>query len=656
MRSTLLTAALCSIPAFLAAQPTFQWAASVPNVSTPGQLAYVVDLDVAPDGSAYVTGMVNGPRAIVGDNIVGGGYVARYDTSGNCLWAKTSFGTRVAVNGSNGAYVVGTFYGSMVFAGNTMTASGQDAFVAKYDANGLELWARQMGGALNDLALSLAVDGLGRVHVGGIFRGTASFGGTTLTATQDTTGFHATYDASGNFEWAVIAGGFNSNDGTGILNTMACDALGNTIMAGNFDDTGTYGTTTTTATAFDKLYLPRFDVNGNCSWAYAMGATFGNEPTQVAIAPSGNIYLYGGFWGASAVFGSTTLNNSDVSHKDIFLALFDANGSAQWAQKVDGSFFNDFPSSLDVDDTGNAWIAGLTSFTTLFGTITLTGGNFLARYDETGTALMAQHHTTVSEFKHALGANGDHYIYGDHTGAVFDMNGGANIFPALMNGYEGFLARYNSALDYRWMRRLGLHGSAFDAAGSVITDAVGNVYSAGYFFTTAIICGDTLRAPIGANHIWLNKRDANGNCVWTTHIPCSETTGLNQLNTPASLALNAAGDLYFTGSFFGTIDFGAAQLASAGMQDIFLAKYDANGNCLWAIREGGSGGDGGASISIGANGDVLLAGSYAGNANIAGNAFTSRAPAMVSWRSTMPTAQGSGQSPMAVRHGTMGAM
>ncbi|MBK8499383.1 MAG: hypothetical protein IPL52_11350 [Flavobacteriales bacterium] len=109
MRKMLLTAALSAIPALLAAQPTFQWAETVSNVSTPGQLAYVVDLGVAPDGSAYVTGMVNGPRAIVGANIAGGGYLARYDTSGNRLWAKSSFGTRIAVNGSNGAYVVGTF-------------------------------------------------------------------------------------------------------------------------------------------------------------------------------------------------------------------------------------------------------------------------------------------------------------------------------------------------------------------------------------------------------------------------------------------------------------------------------------------------------------------------------------------------------------------
>ncbi|MBK8499386.1 MAG: hypothetical protein IPL52_11365 [Flavobacteriales bacterium] len=184
--------------------------------------------------------------------------------------------------------------------------------------------------------------------------------------------------------------------------------------------------------------------------------------------------------------------------------------------------------------------------------------------------------------------------------------------------------RYDEDLGYRWMRRMGLHGSAFDAASSVTTDAADNVYTTGYFITTAILCGDTLRAPIGASHIWLNKRDASGGCLWVEQIRCSEPLGMNQINYPMSLKVDTDGDLYLAGSFHGTIDFGVAQLISVGKQDIFLAKYDANGNCIWAIREGGSEGDGATSLSIDPNGGIVLVGSYAGNASIAGSALTSQ--------------------------------
>lgn len=599
--------------------PAFQWAETVPNVSTPGELANVFDLGVANDGTAYVTGQVNGPRAIVGDFIVPGSFVARYDASGACLWANGPGGAAIAVNGSNEVYVVGTFFNTMQFGASTLSALGADVFVAKYDANGQPLWARQMGGALNDHAISAAVDGLGRVHVGGFFQGTATFGSTTLVATQDTTGFHATYDADGNFQWAVTAGGFNSNDGTDFRNSLACDASGNTIMAGNFDDTGTFGATTITATAFDKMYLARFDASGNCTWAHAMGATYGNEPAEVALAPSGNIYLYAGFWGADATFGGTVLENADESHEDICLAYFNADGDPQWARNVGSSFFNDFPASLDVDDAGNAWVAGTIAYTADFGAITLNeAGTFVAHYDATGTALLAQRPTTAALARHALGSNGGHFVCGNFYSALFDMSGGASVSPALLQGEEGFLAHYDSGLGYEWMRRMGLHGSAFDAATSVLTDADGNVYTTGGFTTTAILCDDTLRAPLAATHLWLNKRDADGNCIWTMHIPCSEPTAANQTNTAASLVMDADGYLYFTGGFFGTADFGAVQLASAGSKDIFLAKYDSDGNCVWAIREGGSDRDEGGAVSVDPNGDLVLTGSYRGNATIAG--------------------------------------
>ena len=624
MRILLGSLCLVRILGAQAQTPTFQWAETIPNVPTPGQLASVGDASVATDGSIYVTGSVNGPRAIVGDFIVGGAYVGRYDTSGTCLWARTLGAAKVAANGNNGVFAVGSFSGTMQFGATTLTAAGFDGFVAKYDANGQPLWAKKMGGPLNDIAFSVAVDGLGRVHVGGTFRGTGTFGGSTLIATQDTTGFHATYDTNGNFQWAAIAGGFNSPQGSPVINTMACDAAGNTIMAGTFDDTGTFGSTTLTATDNDKLYLARFDASGNVTWAYAMGSDLANFPTDVRIAPSGNIYLYGAFHGYTTTFGSTTLNNADYTHSEIFLALFDANGSPQWAQLVGSNFFNDFPSSLDVDDAGNAWVAGSNSFDAQFGSITLTGaGPFLAQYGETGAALLAEHIAPNADVSHVLGANGDHFIHGSHTGAIFDQASGSNVSTALNGAYEGYLAHYDGNLDHHWMRRMGLHGAANDGAISIVTDATGNVYTAGYFITSAIICDDTLRAPLAASHMWLNKRDANGDCVWTRHFTCSEPLGLNQVSRPGSLAMNANGDLFLSGNFFGTIQIGAYELTSASGQDLFLARFDGNGICQWALREGGAGEDAGGAIAVDPDGDLLLVGGFAGSATIGGNSFNS---------------------------------
>ena len=56
------------------------------------------------------------------------------------------------------------------------------------------------------------------------------------------------------------------------------------------------------------------------------------------------------------------------------------------------------------------------------------------------------------------------------------------------------------------------------------------------------------------------------------------------------IALDAQGKIYVTGDFRGSVDFGGISLASAGHTDMFLAKFDDNGNTLWATHAGGPGG------------------------------------------------------------------
>ena len=53
-------------------------------------------------------------------------------------------------------------------------------------------------------------------------------------------------------------------------------------------------------------------------------------------------------------------------------------------------------------------------------------------------------------------------------------------------------------------------------------------------------------------------------------------------------AVDAAGNSYVTGFYKGTATFGSFTLTSAGSFDVFVAKYDAGGNVLWAQSGGGA--------------------------------------------------------------------
>jgi hypothetical protein len=89
--------------------------------------------------------------------------------------------------------------------------------------------------------------------------------------------------------------------------------------------------------------------------------------------------------------------------------------------------------------------------------------------------------------------------------------------------------------------------------------------------------------------------------------------GANQ-DTGQSIALDASGSVYTTGSFEGTVDFDPGpdtfNLTSAGDWDIFLSKLDNNGNFLWAKRMGGTNTDSGHDIAIDSSGNLYITGEF----------------------------------------------
>ena len=77
------------------------------------------------------------------------------------------------------------------------------------------------------------------------------------------------------------------------------------------------------------------------------------------------------------------------------------------------------------------------------------------------------------------------------------------------------------------------------------------------------------------------------------------------------VATDAWGNVFTTGSFENTIDFGSGNtLVSSGAEDVFLAKHDAGGRIVWAISAGKSANDEGKDIALDGNGDVYLTGVF----------------------------------------------
>ena len=197
-------------------------------------------------------------------------YVAKYNGSGDLMWAKRAggsggtsndvgFGIAVDVNGNS--YVTGFFPGTVTFGQGEakqtiLTSTGAlDIFVAKYDPNGILSWAKQCGGSGDHGGFGIAVDVNGNSYVTGFFGASATFGGTALTSAGAYDLFVAKYNSSGILEWANQAGGL-SDDETGL--GIAVDAYSNSYVTGIFSGSATFGGATLTSAGDRDIFVAKF--------------------------------------------------------------------------------------------------------------------------------------------------------------------------------------------------------------------------------------------------------------------------------------------------------------------------------------------------------------------------------------------------------------
>jgi hypothetical protein len=152
---------------------------------------------------------------------------------------------------------------------------------------------------------------------------------------------------------------------------------------------------------------------------------------------------------------------------------------------------------------------------------------------------------------------------------------------------------------------------------SVCTDVLGNCYITGRFQGSTNFGTNSLTA-IGGYDIFLVKYDSTGSCVWAKRAGGTFNGGYSK-DCGYAVTTSNSGEIYFTGSIVDTVDFDTLTLI-ASSNDIFLAKYDNNGNPLWVRQATGISDQEGRCIIIDNAGDIIIGGSYVPNVNF-GNYF-----------------------------------
>ncbi|MGZ4038239.1 MAG: T9SS type A sorting domain-containing protein, partial [Bacteroidia bacterium] len=321
--------------------------------------------------------------------------------------------------------------------------------------------------------------------------------------------FLVKYDPNGNVLWAR-----NSTGTVGIVaNSVCTDAAGNTLITGYFlDSVATLGTyTLTNGGTAENIFLAKYDAAGNVLWATSEGSTGYDFGNAVCTDGAGNVYLTGAFQSPVISFGTYTLTNTGV--QNVFLAKYDMNGNALWAERAAGSYA-DQGNSVTCDVAGNVYITGFfKSPSVSFGTYTLTnsvGVNvpniFMVKYDATGNVLWAR------------GAGGSGGFFGDvgysvssYTNGVFLAGalgsptlalGTYTLSPPPGSSDPMFIAGYDFNGNVIYATALASGG---DDINGISCDQFCNVYVTGDFIASPFVIGTTSLTLIGTENPFVAK-------------------------------------------------------------------------------------------------------------------------------------------------------
>lgn len=293
-------------------------------------------------GNVYVTGTTTGAFPTTAGSFQttpGGGkdvWIAKLNPSGTALTYSTYLGGSgtegvgaLAVDGSGCAFVTGQTDGvfpTTVGAYQVSVSSGQNVFVTKLNAAGSALaYSTYLGGNGGGMGGGLAVDGGGCAYVTGTTAGgfpTTSGAYQTVYAGGSSDFFVSKLNAAGSsLLYSTYLGGADSELGGAI----ALDASGNAYVTG-----WTWGGIPTTAGAFETAFnglgeavVVKLNAAGN-SLVYSthLGGTSSSTGRDIALDPSGNVYVVGEAFGG---FPTTPEVQQSVSggEQDVFTAKFD---------------------------------------------------------------------------------------------------------------------------------------------------------------------------------------------------------------------------------------------------------------------------------------------------------------------------------------------
>jgi hypothetical protein len=307
----------------------------------------------------------------------GGGshmHLIKYGSDGTPLWAKginatsSEGATAIGTDSDNNVYMCGYYSSTSAIAlGNNISlpiSVGQDSFLVKYNLSGTAQWAKGISGTTSsENALSIAIDSLKNIYVGGQYSSTSAVAlgnNISLPLTSNQQGFLIKYNSEGDAQWAKSIGGLGTSD---IVQDVVTDFSDNVYVCGQYTQAGTSvrvelgNTITLPVTPNQDVFLIKYDSQGDAQMAKTFSTSNSDSANTIATDIYGNIYIAGYYRASSIVTIGNNVTLPIASSNSAFLVKYDSAGIPQWATAIDGTL-DDNALGLEVNSLGHIYMTG----------------------------------------------------------------------------------------------------------------------------------------------------------------------------------------------------------------------------------------------------------------------------------------------------------
>jgi hypothetical protein len=329
------------------------------------------NIDLDDSGNFYISGSFSGSldfeSTLSSDNLsatlnTNAAFFAKYSINSIFAWSKKiespvllAFTDMAAT--PNGVFLCGYYRDTTDFNPNAgifklAPAGNNDAFLAKYNANGSLVWANAVKGIDNEAIEGIHVNIEGNVLVTGHYFNSIDLEPNNNTFFVTSSGqrdlFFAQYSSNGAFRWGKTLGSPDDDFGYAITT----DNQRRIFLAGTFQDLMNVNPNSGKVTNIDNLgggtdvFYARYDSIGNFEWVQTAGGNNGELIADIYANNILEIYVAGWFQSGIGFFNNSVLFNSNGDRDALIAKVNTASPSVSNYNILENGRIDIFPNPV----------------------------------------------------------------------------------------------------------------------------------------------------------------------------------------------------------------------------------------------------------------------------------------------------------------------